>query len=47
VTTATIAVVVGLLGVGLAVSQLLRLRTWLSRPQAEEPTETDPADPPA
>ncbi|MGH3644919.1 MAG: hypothetical protein ACREJT_01385 [Myxococcota bacterium] len=46
-TTAIVAVVVGVLGVGLAVSQLLRLKTWLSRPQAEEPTVTDPGDPPA
>lgn len=43
---ATIAVVVGLLGVGLAASQLLRLRTWLSRPAAEEPPESGPGDPP-
>lgn len=42
--TVTIAVVVGLLGVGLAVSQLLRLRTWLGRPQADEPPETTPGD---
>lgn len=39
----TIAVIVGVLGVGLAASQLLRLRTWLSRPSASD--EAPPADP--
>lgn len=39
--TAAIAVVVGLLGAGLAVSQLLRLRAWLSKPPPEEPPPTD------
>ena len=45
-TAATIAIVVGVLGVGLALSQLFRLKEWLGRPQADEPTETDPGDPP-
>ena len=35
--TVTIAIVVGVLGVGLALSQLMRLRTWLSQPPPEEP----------
>ena len=43
--TAIIAVVVGVLGVGLALSQLFRLKAWLSRPQTEEPAEGDPDDP--
>jgi hypothetical protein len=45
VTAATIAIVVGVLGVGLALSQLFRLKAWLSRPQADEPTDTEPGDP--
>ncbi|MET0475766.1 MAG: hypothetical protein ABW001_14135 [Mycobacterium sp.] len=43
--TATVAIVVGVLGVGLALSQLFRLKAWLNRPQADEPTEPDPGDP--
>ena len=37
--TATIAIVVGVLGAGLALSQLFRLKTWLNRPQPEDPDE--------
>jgi hypothetical protein len=44
--TVIIAAVVGLLGVGLAVSQLLRLKTWLSRPPTGEPPPTEPSEPP-
>ena len=42
-TVVVIAVVVGLLGVGLAASQLMRLKTYLAQPPAEPPSEpTDP-----
>jgi hypothetical protein len=44
--TVIIAAVVGLLGVGLAVSQLLRLKTWLGRPPTGEPPPTEPSEPP-
>ena len=37
--TVTIAIVVGLLGVGLALSQLMRLRTWLSQAPPEDPPD--------
>ncbi len=43
--TVIIAAVVGVLGVGLAVSQLLRLKTWLSRPPSGEPPPTEPREP--
>lgn len=39
--TAAIAIVVGLLGAGLAVSQLLRLRNYLNEPPPENPPEAD------
>jgi hypothetical protein len=45
--TATIAIVVGVLGVGLAASQLFRLKSWLGRPPTEDPSDTTPGDPPA
>ncbi len=38
--TVVIAVVVGVLGVGLAASQLVRLRAWLSKPPPEPPDES-------
>ncbi|BBZ26123.1 hypothetical protein MMAD_04180 [Mycolicibacterium madagascariense] len=42
-TIVVIAVVVGLLGIGLAASQLMRLRTYLNQPPADPPVEpTDP-----
>lgn len=42
-TVVIIAVVVGLLGVGLAASQLMRLKTYLNKPPVEPPSEpTDP-----
>jgi hypothetical protein len=44
VSTAIIAAVVGVLGVGLALSQLFRLKAWLNRPQTDEPAETDQDD---
>lgn len=44
---ATIAIVVGVLGVGLAASQLFRLKTWLGRPPAQDPSDTTPGDPPS
>jgi hypothetical protein len=41
--SAVIAISLGLLlGAGLVVSQLLRLRRWLSKPPPEPPPGTDP-----
>ena len=40
--TYVIVGIVALLGVGLVLSQLFRLKAWLGRPQTEEPAETDP-----
>jgi hypothetical protein len=41
--TAAIVIALGLLlGAGLVVSQLVRLRTWLSKPPPEPPPGTDP-----
>ena len=46
-TVVVIAVVVGLLGVGLAASQLMRLKTWLNTPPPELPPEAlDETKPP-
>lgn len=44
--TATIAAVVGVLGVGLALSQLFRLRTWLGKPPSDVTPDVEPEDPP-
>jgi hypothetical protein len=41
VTVVVIAVVVGLLGVGLAASQLMRLKTYLNKPLPEQSTEPE------
>ena len=43
--TVTIAVIVGVIGLGLAASQLLRLRTWLSQAPPVEPSGPDHDDP--
>ncbi len=40
--TVAIVIAVGVIGVGLAASQLLRLRTYLSKPPPAEPPETAP-----
>ena len=40
--TMTVAIVVGVLGVGLAASQLFRLKRWLRTP----PPDASPDDPP-
>jgi hypothetical protein len=46
-TVIVIAVVVGLLGLGLAASQLMRLKTWLNTPPPEQPPEAlDETEPP-
>ncbi|MET0456486.1 MAG: hypothetical protein ABW137_32000 [Mycobacterium sp.] len=39
--TITIAIVVGVLGVGLAASQLFRLKAYLSKPPPEAPPADD------
>jgi hypothetical protein len=45
--TATIVVVVGLLlGVGLVVSQLVRLKEWLGKSPPREAPGPEPTDPP-
>ena len=44
--TATIAIVVGVLGVGLALSQLFRLKSWLGRPPSDVAPEVEPKEPP-
>lgn len=39
--TIAIVIVVGVIGVGLAASQLLRLKTYLSKPPPVEPPDPD------
>ncbi len=39
--TAAIVIVVGVLGAGLAVSQLLRLKAYLAKPPSEAPLDGD------
>ena len=43
-TVVVIAVVVGLLGVGLAASQLMRLKAYLNKPPVEPPSEPTDSD---
>jgi hypothetical protein len=46
VTTAIVVTTLGLLGIGIVVNELLRLKKWLKNSPSSEHPDEDPAEPP-